>query len=114
MENDVGLVETLEGQRPHPFLEQVARIEQTGQIDEQVLDLRVRSEAENREASGLGLGAHHRQRLSHQRVEEGRFADVRPARQRDPAEPGLSHGDGVASGVPREDSGTRARTRTSG
>jgi hypothetical protein len=93
VEDDVGSFQGGVSGREHPGLKRIARIEQAGEILEDVLRVCLGPEADDGEPGGLGLGADDRQVLADQGVEEARLSDVRYAGERDVAR----EGHGVAS-----------------
>ncbi len=82
VQHQIGLLELLQRERPHPFLQRVGRVQESRKIVKDVLDGATGSNPHHRHPGRLRLGAHQREVLAHQGVQERRFPHVRPTGQR--------------------------------
>ena len=90
VQDDVGARQHVAGGGEHAGLEGVGRVEQAGQVVEDVLGVAVGAETDDRQAGRLGLGAHDGQVLADEGIQEAGLADVGVAGEGDDA--GAWHG----------------------
>ena len=70
VDDEIALGEGLERQGAHPGVEEVARLEEAGEVVEDVLDVGVGAEPDDGDAGGLRLGRDHRERFPDQGVHQ--------------------------------------------
>src|SRR5437867_5044944 len=85
--NHLSVVDRPQRRRTHGLMQLVLGLEQTGRIGEDVLRVVFGEQANDGQARGLRLGRDDREMLPDERVEQRRFADVRPTREHDGATP---------------------------
>jgi hypothetical protein len=87
MQHDIHPLKCVEGGVAHSELKQVTGGEEAGQVVENELSVVISPYSHHREASGLGLGAHDRQVLPDESIQEGGFPGVGGAGEGDVAGP---------------------------
>jgi hypothetical protein len=85
VKHDIHAPDGLERQLAHPLLHEIAGVEETGKVVEDVLGVALGAKSGHREPSGLGFGAHDREVSADQGVEEGGFPHVGGAGEGDVA-----------------------------
>jgi hypothetical protein len=79
----LGVLDGAQRRGPHDFMELVFGLEQSGRVGKDVLRVVLGEQAHHGEPSRLWLGGHNREVFPYKRVEQRRFADVRPAGEDD-------------------------------